>query len=163
MIDKWDEMIERFAKATVERTHNILNNIFFEYPNEYGAARTTLRQAIAALEAELAAVMQERDVLKKENWAMKDDQETYEEQDYKIAELEQIVDERWTSMTERLPEHDIRVLLLANNEQLVGKLDWISPSSGAHFIILETGGGKIFYTTNATHWMPLPQPPQAQS
>jgi hypothetical protein len=56
MSDKWDEMIERFAKATVERTHNILNNIFFEYPNEYGAARHALRLAIAAIEAERDAL-----------------------------------------------------------------------------------------------------------
>jgi hypothetical protein len=64
----------------------------------------------------------------------------------------------WISVEERLPEHKQRVLVFYNNHFWVVEA-WIQ-SDGMWF--WPTGGyQKGIPPNHATHWMPLPDPPEA--
>ena len=78
----------------------------------------------------------------------------YKYHEYRIAELE--ASQRWIPVSERLPELDQDVLAIVEGDIVTG-----------HFY--QQWDGEIYFSSDdegammvATHWMPLPQPPEVK-
>lgn len=70
----------------------------------------------------------------------------------KYRETEQ---SKWISVTERLPERGVPVLLWVHNSWMaVGKLDKVFKDE---FVI-----NALCFTEHITHWQPLPSPPKTE-
>lgn len=63
----------------------------------------------------------------------------------------------WIPCSERLPEKDMSVLISAQGHRITAYYDAVK----GVFMLTETEG--LFYSMSAvTHWMPLPEPPEAE-
>ncbi len=81
-----------------------------------------------------------------------------------FADAGKMVETRWIPVSERLPEHDSRVLVAAKQPdgQLVVKellfVDWSDPPEPPR----PEWSGDRGHERNVTHWMPLPEPPEVK-
>ena len=71
-----------------------------------------------------------------------------------FAEIRRLRNERcWIPVSERLPEEDVDVLVMTNYGMHVADLDEDGTWNASH--------GDSWQFPEPTHWMPLPEPPEA--
>ena len=82
-------------------------------------------------------------------WLMKQAADAIEDLDNRLNLHRQGKISRWIPVTERLPEEYNRVLVYSKATRMGRGIDFINAD------------GNWFSTQKVSHWMPLPQPPQA--
>ena len=75
--------------------------------------------------------------------------------DEQRAELLAFIGERWISVSERLPDFEVDVLVFCN-----GVAQWGVHSNNCIGWALATGWAD--YDDVVTHWMPMPEPPEVK-
>ena len=75
--------------------------------------------------------------------------------------IEELSKPHWISVTDRLPETGVDVLVKFPHNMAVASIDigeWVVNSGDGWCTDINLAGGE----KNPTHWMPLPQPPEEE-
>lgn len=65
----------------------------------------------------------------------------------------------WISVKDRLPEFNVRILAIDVDGDIYAVVYVNDPNYEHYFAIVSSGCGCCDTSVEATHWMPLPEPP----